>query len=332
MTKTKVQASEALGAPTAGQLLEMFTTMARIRAFETVVVERFLAGQIPGFVHTYIGEEAIATGVMATLREDDFITSTHRGHGHIIAKGGDSQQMMAELYGKACGCCKGRGGSMHLADPTIGILGANGIVGAGLPIATGAALACQYKDSDAVVACFFGDGAANRGTFHESLNLAALWGLPVVYVCENNQYGEYTAQRDHMKVCDIAGRAAAYGIPAKKVDGNDVAAVYGAAASAVAAARCGAGPTLIECTTWRHRGHNEGEPMRYRDQAEHESWLAKDPLPRCGTLIVAQGSSTEAELDRILAEAMEEMNAAADYAEGCAAPSEDEVRTDVYSS
>lgn len=207
------------------KLIGMYETMLTIRAFESKAVDLFADNKLPGFVHLYLGEEAVATGVCANLADKDFITSTHRGHGHLLAKGGKVDLMMAELFGKATGYCKGKGGSMHIADVDLGILGANGIVGAGQPIAAGAAFACKYKKSDAVVVCFFGDGASNRGTLHESINMASIWQLPVVYVCENNLYGISNCQRNHMVVNDVADRAGAYGIPGVVVDGNDVMAV-----------------------------------------------------------------------------------------------------------
>jgi len=330
--KTETKARKA--APTdvdKSRLVEMYTMMVRIREFEERMSDLFLAGKLPGFLHPYIGEEAVAVGVMTALRVDDYITSTHRGHGHLLAKGGDAGKMMAELYGKATGYCHGKGGSMHIADPDLGILGANGIVGAGIPLAVGAALASQYKHEDTVAVSFFGDGASNRGTFHEALNLAALWSLPVVFVCENNLYGEWTCQEQAMKLCDIAGRATGYGIPGAAVDGNDVEAVFAAASEAVARARAGDGPTLIECLTWRHGPHDIGDPMRYRDQAEHEAWLEKDPIPRCGREIVDRGYATQSDLDRIVAAARAEMAEAAELGEAGAPPSEEDVLTDVYS-
>ena len=201
-------------------LLGFYNTMVTIRKFEEKASELFAAGKLPGFVHLYMGEEAVATGVCANLETKDFITSTHRGHGHLIAKGGNLDLMMAELFGKASGYCKGKGGSMHIADVDLGILGANGIVGAGQPIATGAAFACKYKKTDAIVVCFFGDGASNRGTFHESLNMASIFKLPVVFVCENNMYGISLSQKFHMNISDISDRASAYGVPGVTVDGK----------------------------------------------------------------------------------------------------------------
>src|SRR5680860_221368 len=207
-------------------LLDLYRCMVKIREFETRARELFLAGEVPGFLHLYLGEEAIAAGTSGALTDGDLVASSHRGHGHLIARGGDLKRMMAELYGRATGYGKGKGGSMHVADLDLGMLGANGIVGAGIPIATGAALACQYLETDNVAVVYFGDGASNRGTFHEAVNLGAVWDLPIVYVCENNLYGVSTCQRDHMKIVDIADRAEAYGIEGRVVDGNDVEAVH----------------------------------------------------------------------------------------------------------
>jgi TPP-dependent pyruvate/acetoin dehydrogenase alpha subunit len=244
------------------KLIEMYRTMKKIREFETKAAELFAEGSIPGFVHLYIGEEAVATGVCANLKDSDYITSTHRGHGHIIAKGGDLKYMFAELFGKATGYCKGKGGSMHIADADRGILGANGIVGAGHNIAVGAGLSAKYRGTDQVCVCFFGDGSTNQGTFHESLNLASIWKLPVIFVCENNLYGISMHQSRHQAIQDVADRAVAYNIPGVVVDGNDVLAVYEAAKEAIDRARNGQGPTLIECKTYRQRGHFEGDPTR----------------------------------------------------------------------
>lgn len=216
---------------------DMYLRMVRIREFESKAQSLFADGKIPGFVHLYLGEEAVATGVCECLRDDDYITSTHRGHGHIVAKGGDLKFMMAELYGKATGYCKGKGGSMHIADRDKGILGANGIVGAGHNIAVGAGLSAQYRGTDQVCVCFFGDASTNQGTFHESLNMAAIWKLPIIFVCENNNYGISMSQARHQAIKDVADRGAAYGIPGIAVDGNDVMAVNEAAAEAVARAR-----------------------------------------------------------------------------------------------
>lgn len=267
----------------------MYKTLVRIRKFESRAVDLFAEGQIPGFLHSYLGEEAIATGVCANLRKTDFITSTHRGHGHIIAKGGDTKYMMAELYGRTTGYCKGKGGSMHIADRDLGILGANGIVGAGQDIAVGAGLAIRYRGTDQVAACFFGDGSTNQGTFHEALNLASVWKLPVIFVCENNHFGISMSQSKHQAIQDIADRAASYGFPGIAVDGNDVMAVYEVAKEAVDRARKGQGPTLIECKTWRWRGHFEGDPGTYKDPKEQEAWMDKEPVGRYRTFLEENG-------------------------------------------
>ena len=234
-------------------ILDIYKRILRIRRFEEEVGKLFKQGQLPGFVHLYIGEEAVAAGVCAALTDEDTIISTHRGHGHVIAKGGDIKRMMAELFGKATGYCKGKGGSMHIADFDIGMLGACGIVGGGIPIAVGAGLSAWYTDSDRVSVCFFGDGAANEGSFHESLNLASALNLPVIFVCENNQYGEFTPAARAMNIADIADRAIGYGIPGIIADGTDALDMYRVAAAAVNRARAGEGPTLIEAKTHRTR-------------------------------------------------------------------------------
>lgn len=312
------------------RLIGFYKTMSTIRAFENKAVELFAAGKLPGFVHLYIGEEAAATGVCANLEEKDFITSTHRGHGHLIAKGGNVNLMMAELFGKASGYCKGKGGSMHIADVDLGILGANGIVGAGQPIATGAAFACKYKKTGAIAVCFFGDGASNRGTFHEALNLASIWNLPVLFVCENNMYGISNCQRDHMNVSDISDRSAGYGIPGITVDGNDVIAVFEAAREAVARARKGDGPSLIECKTWRHRGHFEGDPAVYKDPAEQRTWLQKDPITKLGKKLTELNYVSEEGLERIRAEVEKQIANAVQFAQESPDPRPEDVLTDVF--
>ncbi|MDD3917422.1 MAG: thiamine pyrophosphate-dependent dehydrogenase E1 component subunit alpha [Synergistaceae bacterium] len=311
-------------------LLGMYRKMLTIRRFEERAAELYAAGRMPGFVHLYVGEEAVATGVCASLSDKDFITSTHRGHGHVIAKGGKTDLMMAELYGKVTGYCKGKGGSMHIADVDLGILGANGIVGAGQPISVGAAFACKYKKTDAVAVCFFGDGASNRGTFHEAMNMASSFKLPVVFVCENNMYGISNYQKHHMNISDIADRAGAYGVPGVSVDGNDVIAVYEAASEAVARARRGDGPSIVECKTWRHRGHFEGDPGKYKDPEEQKAWLAKDPIPRIEVKLIELGMATQADIDAMRAKVDEETEAAIKFAEDSPEPGDDELLTDVW--
>jgi acetoin:2,6-dichlorophenolindophenol oxidoreductase subunit alpha len=314
----------------AKQVLEMYRAMLRIRAFEERVRTLSLKGQVPGLIHVYSGEEAVAAGVMAALRPDDYITSTHRGHGHVVAKGGDLKLMMAEIMGKATGYCKGKGGSMHIAAVERGVLGVNGIVGAGMPIGVGAAFACKYEGTDRVAVTFFGDGAANRGTFHESLNLASIWNLPIVFLCENNGFGMSVPQCRAMKLKKVSDRAAAYGVPGVTVDGNDVVAVNEAAKDAVARARAGDGPTLLECATWRHHGHFLGDPCRNVDPEENARWLAADPLLRCAELILRQQWVTAQELDALKTATDEEIEAAVEFGRKSPWPSPDDVLTAVF--
>lgn len=304
--------------------------MKRIREFETKAAELFAEGRIPGFVHLYIGEEAVATGVCANLKDSDYITSTHRGHGHIIAKGGDLKYMFAELFGRETGYCKGKGGSMHIADADRGILGANGIVGAGHNIAVGAGLSAKYRDTDQVCVCFFGDGSTNQGTFHEALNMASIWKLPVIFVCENNLYGISMHQSRHQAIQDVADRAVAYNMPGVVVDGNDVLAVYEAAKEAVDRARNGQGPTLIECKTYRHRGHFEGDPTVYRDKEEVKEWLQKDPIPRLVEFMLDNNVVTEEEIKKIDEEIAAEIEEAIKFAEESPFPPVEAAVEDIY--
>jgi len=311
-------------------MIDLYTNMAKIRMFEERVAELFAAGKIPGFVHLYVGEEAVATGVSASLRDSDYITSTHRGHGHLISKGGDVKLMMAELLGKKTGYCKGKGGSMHIANTDLGILGANGIVGGGPPLAAGAALACQYRDTDDVAICFFGDGASNQGTSHEAMNLATCWKLPVVFVAENNMYGISSCTINSMCVSDIADRAAAYDMPGAVVDGNDVVAVYEAAAEAISRAREGKGPSLVECKTYRHRGHFEGDPCVYREQDELQEWKKKDPLVNFEKKLLDMGVLSEAKVSEIKGSIEKELAEAVQFAEESPLPDVSELLDDVY--
>lgn len=312
------------------RLVWMYERMLKIRHFEDRVKELFAAGEMPGFVHLYLGQEAVAVGACAPLNDDDFITSTHRGHGHIIAKGGDVKLMMAELYGKATGYNKGKGGSMHIADPRLGILGANGIVGAGLPIATGAGLSAKLRKSGQVAVCFFGDGASNQGTFHEAINIAAAFDLPVVYVCENNLYAVGTRQSDVRKVEDIADRGVAYAIPGLAIDGNDVIAVYEACKEAVDRARAGMGPTLIECKTYRWRTHFEGEPDTYRPPEEVEAWIRREPIAPYRKSLIEQGVLTEAEAAEVEANVLEELNQAVEFARQSPLPEPESALEDLW--
>ncbi len=252
----------------------VYKTMNDIRNFEDEVHDIFTTGEIPGFVHLYAGEEAVATGVCAHLTDSDYITSTHRGHGHCIAKGCDLDGMMAEIFGKETGLCKGKGGSMHIADIDKGMLGANGMVGGGFPIAIGAGLRNKYLKTDDVAICFFGDGAANEGTFHESINMAAIWDLPVVFVCENNFFAEATPMSYSSGSDTIAERSVAYGIPGVRVDGKDLMAVYKAAGEAIDRARRGEGPSIVECVTYRNYGHFESDEQKYKAKDGREKELA----------------------------------------------------------
>ncbi len=288
-------------------LLSLYTKMIRIRKFEETILELEKSGQFFGLYHLYIGEEAVAAGVCANLRNDDFITSTHRGHGHCIAKGADVKKMMAELFARQTGYCKGLGGSMHIADFSVGMLGANGIVGGGYNIAAGSALASWITGGKQVSVCFFGDGASNRGTFHEALNMAALYKLPLVYVCENNEYAASTATAKSTCITRISERAKAYGIPGMTVDGNNVLEVYEAAGYLVDRARRGEGPALLECLTYRHFGHVRGDAQRYRDQQEVEERKKNDPLVSFRTMVLENNLVSEEQLANEEKEAADEI-------------------------
>ena len=311
--------------------LRVYRTMVTIRSFEQKLQELSKKGILRGSIHFCIGQEAVAAGVCAALEATDYITSTHRGHGHAIAKGARVGPMFAELLGKATGYCKGKGGSMHIADLDLGHLGANGIVGGGMPIATGAALGCQHLGLPRVVAAFFGDGAINEGTFHESLNLAALWRLPVVFVCENNQFGMTTPLAEASAQPDLAKRAVAYNIPGVRVDGMDVCEVRRAATEAVERARAGDGPTLMAMETYRFEGHYVGDPVVYRTKQEVEAWKAKDPILRQREYLLETGLATQAELDQIQADIAREMEEGVLFALNSPDPDSSELFTDVYS-
>ena len=278
---------------------EMLRQMVTIRRFEERASADYLVGRIYGVVHCYIGEEAVAVGVCTALERSDRIISTHRGHGHCIAKGADLNRMMAELYGRQAGYSKGKGGSMHIADVTKGNLGANGIVAGGIPIAVGAALAHKLQGSDKVALSFFGDGATSEGAFHESVNLAAIWDLPVVFVCENNHYGMSMSVTEVSRLERVAERAAGYGIPGVSVDGNDVDAVHKAAAEAVAHARSGQGPTLVEAVTYRWKGHSKSDQNLYRTREEIDSWRARDPIERFEQVVLKAKTLSEDELKQV---------------------------------
>lgn len=314
----------------AERLRAMLTTMLLIRAFEEKAEELYGLGRVHGTMHLSIGQEAVAVGVCAALRPDDYILSTHRGHGHCIAKGADVRRMMAEFLGKETGYCRGRGGSMHIADVEGGNLGANGIVAGGLPIATGVGLSIQVRGSGQVCVAFFGDGAANEGAFHESLNLASIWDLPVVFVCENNQYAMSMPVRRSMRVERISDRACAYGIPGCTVDGMDVLAVFEAASEAVARARAGGGPTLLECVTYRYRGHSRSDRQRYRTREEVERWRAQDPIQRLRRHLEGQGVLQPGEFDALASAAREQVEEAVRFAEASPEPDPSTLLEDVY--
>lgn len=315
-------------------ILKIYRNAVAIRAFELAAHEQYANGLLAGSVHLYAGEEGVAAGICGVLNSDDYITSTHRGHGHLIAKGGNLKLMMAELAGKATGYCKGKGGSMHICDMDLGILGSNGIVGAGLPIAVGAGFACQYYGKGQVCACFFGDGASNRGTFHESLNMTSEMKLPVIYVLENNFYAISGSQRELTTLENLSDRAKAYAIPGVTVDGNDVMAVIDAADEAVSRARRDEGPTLLECKTWRRFGHWEGDPdirlFTYRNKEEHEAWLKRDPLPKFRNDIIQGGYASAEELNAIEKSVDKEIEEAIEFAENSPYPDVSILTEDVY--
>ncbi|MED4920891.1 thiamine pyrophosphate-dependent dehydrogenase E1 component subunit alpha [Weizmannia sp. CD-2023] len=311
----------------------MLQKMFEIRKFEDKVHEVFATGILPGFVHLYAGEEAVAVGVCAHLNDQDMITSTHRGHGHCIAKGCDLKGMMAEIYGKATGLCKGKGGSMHIADLDKGMLGANGIVGGGFPLACGAALTAKVKKTSNVSVCFFGDGANNHGTFHEGINLAAVWKLPVIFVAENNGYGEATPFHYASSCKTIANRAVAYDIPGVRVDGKDIVAVYQAAKEAVERARNGEGPSLIECVTYRNYGHFEGDAQTYKAEAEKAKQLnEKDAIVQFKKFVLEQNLFSEADINSLEQKVEQEIEEAVKFSEESPYPDPSELLKDVYVS
>ncbi len=316
----------------ADHVVNALRRMHRIRRFEEAAEESYIRGLSYGTMHLSIGQEATAVGVCISLSDADFITSTHRGHGHCIAKGAELTPMFAEFLGRETGYCRGRGGSMHIAEPARGNLGANGIVGGGLPIAVGAALSAKKRQTGAVAVAFFGDGANNEGVFHESLNFATIWKLPVVFVCENNQYAMSMAIARSTAVANVADRAGAYGMPALIVDGNDFAAVAEASFQATDRARAGEGPTLIEAKTYRTRGHSRSDRNRYRSREEIEAWKARDPIARFETEIVTLGLITAHQAAEVASEVEKEMAGAVAAASAAPWPSTDEVTRDVYSS
>lgn len=311
-------------------LSELYRRMVLVREFELRAIEERRNGLIPGFIHSCVGQEASAVGATAALKRDDVITSTHRGHGHLLGKGGDPKYMMAELAARSSGYCLGRGGSLHLADFDLGILGANGIVGGGFPIAVGAALAFSMRREPRVALCFFGDGAINQGSFHEAANLAGLWRLPVIFLCENNLYGEGTPQHKQAPLAELAERAASYAFPGVSVDGNDVLAVYEATQQAAARARAGEGPTLIEAKTYRYRGHYEGDPMLYRPAGELEAWQAHDPIAGFRRRLLEAQLADAAALHALEQAVQTELDAAVAFAAAAPIPQVEEALAGVY--
>jgi pyruvate dehydrogenase E1 component alpha subunit len=316
--------------PAPERLLALYRGMVLIRRFEETVNELYLQGRIPSTLHLYIGQEAVATGVCATLNQDDYVLSTHRPHGHALAKGVDPRHIMAELFGKATGTCKGKGGSMHVGDIATGMFPAIAIVAGSVPIAAGAGLAAKMLKNGRVAVSFFGDGATNEGAWHEGLNAAAIWDLPVVFVCENNLYAASTPFRSAFKITSVAQRAPAYGMPGVTVDGNDVLAVYRAGREAVARARAGHGPTLLECMTYRQCGHSRSDPRTYRTRAEEEAWLQRDPIPRFRSWLLAQAVAGADEIRQVEASIAAQLQDAIAYAEASPLPQPADTYTDVF--
>lgn len=312
--------------------IDLYRKMFLIRRFEERVSRLYADGEIPGFVHLYIGEEAIAVGVCSNLNKDDFITSTHRGHGHLIAKGGNPKLMMAELFAKRTGYCKGKGGSMHIADINLGILGANGIVAGGIPIAVGAGYSAYLRGTPQVVVSFFGDGASNKGVFHEALNMSSAWNLPVVFVCENNQFGVSTHISRITNIDDLSKRAVGYGIPGIAVDGNDVLAVQQVSKEAIERAREGKGPTLIVANTWRHHGHFEGENITYCSKEEWNIWKEKCPLLSFAEFIKREFSLNDQDLKKYSDEIDTLLDEAVSFARQSSFPEPEEALDDLFYS
>jgi len=313
------------------KLIPLYRMMLLIRQFEEKARTLFLDGELPGFLHSSFGQEAIPATVSLFLKPSDYIVSTHRGHGDIIAKGASVDKMMAELYAKKTGYCKGKGGSMHIADLDLGILGATGIVGGGLPIINGAALAAKMNGTDQLGVCYFGDGASNEGTFHESLNLAAIWDLPVLFVCENNQYAESTPVTYHQKASALSDRAAGYGIPGLTLDGNDPFAMYDEIKKAVTRARAGEGPTLLNCVTYRILGHYIGDPgTGYRESREVEEAKQREPINRLREQLLKMKALNHESDAQIMDSVKKEIEKAVEYARNSPEPDEAELMSDVY--
>ena len=313
---------------------DLHRRMVRIRLFEEAAGRLAEANKLPGFLHLYVGEEAVASGVCGALNDDDHITSTHRGHGHLVAKGGDFNRMMAELMGKSTGYCKGKGGSMHISDTSLGMLGANGIVGAGSPIAVGAAFANKYRGKGQVAVAFFGDGSTNIGAFHEAANMACALHLPIVFACENNEYGEFTPRDKTMAITDVVDRAAGYGMPGVIVDGMDVIAVHEAAVEAVERARQGGGPSMIEAKTYRFYNHHgvQNLGLKYRSDEEVAVWKLRDPIFTFEDRMIENGVATRANFDDIWAELRADIDTTIQFAEDSPYPTPDQITVNVYTS
>lgn len=316
--------------PDTATLVGLYERMLLIRRFEERASEYRLAGNIPGFLHPCIGQEASAVGTCAALGPDDVILSTHRGHGHMLARGADPARMYAELYARTEGYNRSKGGSLHMIDTELGFLGANGIVGGGIPIAGGAALQQKRRGQGGVAVSFFGDGAVNQGAFHEVLNLCSLWRLPAIFVCENNLYGEFTAQAEQSPVTEVAQRAVAYAMPGLRCDGNDVLAVRDTVAQAVARARAGQGPSLVEATTYRHRGHYEGDMCTYRPEGELEEWLERDPVITFPARLRSEFGVAESELEAVRERVERRLDEAAEFAAAGTHPDPEQAVEDVY--
>ncbi len=316
--------------PDAALQIDMYRQMLTIRRFEERCNYLYMQGRIPSTLHLYVGQEAVAVGVCTHLSHEDTIASTHRPHGHAIAKGVSLRSIMAELFAKATGCCQGKGGSMHVGDVAVGMFPAIAIVGGGIPVAAGAALAAKQLGNGRVAVAFFGEGAANEGAFHETLNMAAIWSLPAIFVCENNLYAASTPVSTTFKVENIADRAAAYGMSGEIVDGNDVLAVYEAAGRVIERARRGGGPTLLECKTYRMVGHSRSDPRTYRSREEEEAWSHLDPIPRLGQRLLAAGLATEEALAAIEKEVDDAIDDAVAFAEDSPSPQAEDALKHVF--
>ena len=318
------------GPPSSVAQVAMYRRMLTIRRFEERCNQLFMQGKIPSTLHLYIGQEAVAVGVCSHLTDRDYATSTHRPHGHAIAKGVDIRTIMAELFAKRTGCCKGKGGSMHVGDMRVGMIPAIAIVGGNIPLTTGVALACKRLGNGSVAVCFMGDGATNEGAFHEGLNMAAIWNLPALFVVENNLYAASTPVGVTFKIRDIADRAAAYGMPGEVVDGMDVLQVYEAAGRVIGRARAGGGPTLLECKTYRLCGHSRSDPRTYRTKEEEQEWAGHDPILRMAAHLKAAGAATDESLAQAEKEVAEAIDEAVAFAESSPAPAPEEALEDVF--